>query len=197
MVVGRHGSGRAGCGRGVGFGLIELLVVVAIVAILASLAMPSYRQTMQSNRVSTEANDLLTAIDMARGEAVTRSRFVSICPANAAATACGGTTDWGNGWIVFADDYANTGVLDGDDTVLRVWDKAHAQDAITAKVAGAAASGLGYISFDRMGRPQTAAGPAEITFEIQPRSCAAGKQLKRVLTVKTMGYSKVSQDACS
>jgi type IV fimbrial biogenesis protein FimT len=185
-----------------GFGLVELMVVIAIVAILAALALPSYQQTIKNNRSATEANDLLTALDMARTEAVTRSRFVSVCASNADASACIDPADWTKGWIVFLDDYNNVGTFEaGTDTVVRAWPPNSAlqtgQDAITSTLSGAPVSS---ISFNRQGTPLVAgtaltAGTA-VSFTVKPVSCPAGKQLVRTLTMPTLGRASVTTSAC-
>lgn len=92
--------------RGRGFGLIELIVTVSIVAILAAVALPSFGTMINGSRTATQASDLVAALNLARNEAITRNRAVTICAASTASgtpTACGSAGQWNQGWIVFLD----------------------------------------------------------------------------------------------
>jgi type IV fimbrial biogenesis protein FimT len=101
------------------------MIVLAIVAILVGVGVPALRDLVLSNRQVSAVNELVTAFQLARSDAVTfrggqlaNPARISVCASgNAAATECG--SDWSNGWIVFrnldADDE-----LDGGDVVLRV-----------------------------------------------------------------------------
>lgn len=92
-----------------GFTLIEVLVVVTIIAIGFSISLPSFRATIQNNRIVAAANEMQLALSLARGQAVRlNSANVQICPsanADADAPSCveGGDTAWTSGWVLFND----------------------------------------------------------------------------------------------
>jgi len=72
---------------GRGFTLLELMVAIAVLAILATVGVPSFRALIQNNRVTTQANELVSALSFARTEAVKRGRNVEVV-----------ITQLGDGW---------------------------------------------------------------------------------------------------
>jgi type IV fimbrial biogenesis protein FimT len=81
-----------------GFTLVELMVVIALVAIVMAIAIPSYRQMIVSNRIRAATNDLLLSLQFARTEAVRQVRVVTVCPSSDGATCTAGGYEIG--WIV-------------------------------------------------------------------------------------------------
>lgn len=67
------------CRPSQGFTLVELMVAVALLAILLGLAVPSFQTTIARNRLSTQANELLSALQASRSEALRRNRTVRFC----------------------------------------------------------------------------------------------------------------------
>ena len=94
-----------------GFTLLEVLVVLAIVAILTTLAAPSFVALIQSNSVSSNVNAFIADVRYARSEAVRRGGAVVMCRSDApeaTAPTCGagsgpGGNGWVSGWIIFED----------------------------------------------------------------------------------------------
>jgi len=75
-----------------GFTLTEVIMVVAILALLATVAAPQMRAFMDSQVVKTPASDLYSSLVLARSEAIKRNAAVDLVPA--------ATTNWAQGWEV-------------------------------------------------------------------------------------------------
>ncbi len=105
-----------------GYTLIEILVSLAIVAIMAGMAASPLASIIESTRLENRISDLLTTMHLARSEAVTRNSRVTICKINpsASTTACDTGVGWDSGWIVFVDSDAD-GVADSGETVLQTY----------------------------------------------------------------------------
>lgn len=100
-----------------GFTLIELMITLAIAAILLGLAAPSFNDLIKDSRLTTQINGLSASLNLARSEAIKRSLTVTVCKSNGG-TQCGG--EWSDGWIVFEDIDGTAGNVDTDDTIIRV-----------------------------------------------------------------------------
>ena len=97
--------------RELGFTLIELMVTLAMVAILMTVAVPSLTTFQRNSELTSFSNSLLSGINAARGEAMKRGRNAMVVPKDG---------DWNKGWTVFVDVNRN-GVYDEttDITVLK------------------------------------------------------------------------------
>ncbi len=109
-----------------GFTLIELMIVVTLLAIISAFALPAFQSFIASNRLTSEANELLAGLNLARSEAVRTQRRVVLCRATTSAgtvntaSGCVTTADtqtW-QGWFVFVDNDAD-GVFDAGEPQLR------------------------------------------------------------------------------
>jgi len=83
-----------------GFTLIELIVVMAVAAILLGVGVPSFTSAIKNSRQSSTYQSIVGALYLARSEAVKRSNMITVC-ARKSATACDTSADWKQGWIVF------------------------------------------------------------------------------------------------
>jgi prepilin-type N-terminal cleavage/methylation domain-containing protein len=94
-----------------GFTLLELLVAIVIMGILAAIAIPSFRTTIQKHRLRSATDNLQAAIDYARSEAVLRATYVSLCASTDGAT-CASSKTYETGWLVYAHPVATTTATD-------------------------------------------------------------------------------------
>lgn len=87
-----------------GFTLLELMVTIAVVAILAAVAYPNMTALINSQRLSATTNELIAGLQIARGEAIRRNARVSLCRSTDGATCAGASAGaaW-SGWAVLAD----------------------------------------------------------------------------------------------
>jgi type IV fimbrial biogenesis protein FimT len=106
--------------RDYGFSLYELLLTLALIAIVIGLAVPSFAKTLANGRLRTEVNALFHAVHLARKESIMRRSVVSICPSFDGAT-CTPGLDWSSGWIMFNNrDRDEPPALDPNEPVLQV-----------------------------------------------------------------------------
>lgn len=96
-----------------GFTLVELMVTLAIAAILAGVAAPSFTHMVKDHRASTAANAFLTDLHLARSEAITRGKSVVVCK-GAPATGCRSGGGWEPGWLVFSAPGGANSCVDAD-----------------------------------------------------------------------------------
>ncbi|MCG8276163.1 GspH/FimT family pseudopilin [Stenotrophomonas sp. NLF4-10] len=83
---------KSGTGRARGFSLLELMVTVAVLAILMAIAVPGFSALINRDRLTSQANELVAVIQYARSEAVRLNGPVTLCP-SADGAACSGS-DW-------------------------------------------------------------------------------------------------------
>jgi len=146
--------------RQLGFNLVELIIVVAIVAILLGIGVPSYRYVTNSYRMSSEVNNLLGDLMYARAEAVKEGGGVTVCVSNGAA--CLGNTAWQNGWVVFSNPLNAANPPAG--SILR--SQAAFAGTPTAD-SFVASNGVDTVTYNREGFATTAAGFPSTTITLQ------------------------------
>ena len=148
-----------------GFTLIEMMITLAIAAILILLAAPAMTTLIQTQQVRTAAADLHSALNFARSEALKRAASVEVVPVSG---------DWKNGWVVQL----------ADGTRLRAWPALNAQ---LASMPGSGESGrIAYRSDGHAG----AAAPALVV-----RSTANPQVAARCLTVDLSGRPALTTDS--
>lgn len=164
-----------------GFTLIELLITMVMAGILLALAAPAFHSFIQNNRITSQANELLTTLAIARSEAIKRKQGITVCSSTDGST-CSGS--WNQGWIVFADTDTD-GTVDAGETILRVWGPLAGGSTVTTIPAGTISS-----SFDRLGGASNT-----VTFQLRIQDCKGDKA--RDLILRTSGSVEVTPQTCS
>ena len=155
-----------------GFSLVELMVVVAVLALLAAIAGPSMARLVDSTRLTAFSNDLLAAMYLARSEAIKRNERAVLCKASTA-VACSDSGGWEQGWLVFHDPN-NNGVRDAAETVIHYTQALPGGVRLTGNVPVA-----NYISFTPSGRTRLINGAFQMgTLTLcKPAADTEGRQI--------------------
>lgn len=103
------------------FSLYDMLVTLTVVGTVSAFAIPSFQQLVASQRMSGAINTLVSALHLARSEAIRRGVRAALCP-SADGHAChnggAGSTAWEDGYLLYIDLNGNH-EFDADETA--VW----------------------------------------------------------------------------
>ncbi len=95
-----------------GFTLVELMITLALAAILMSIGIPSFQSYMELNRLAAQSNQMVQSLNLARSEAGKRGGNVTVAPIVAG--------NWVQGWQVWVDTDADGAVDAGEQILLTV-----------------------------------------------------------------------------
>lgn len=145
----------SGIRRNSGFTLLELLITITILGIIATFAVPSFREMVLNNRLASQTNEVTSLVGFARSEASKlREGAITICASTDGAT-CSGNSAWETGLIVFRDDDMSA-AFGGTDQLLKV--SGPLAGGNTLRIRGMTSAGGNYIQFDSKGFPRAPAG---------------------------------------
>ena len=170
-------------GRKAGFSLPELLVVLAIAALMAGIALPDYRQMIRAQQLKAAANDLFGAIDLARTQAIARGRRVQLVPLDAA------RGDWSGGWVVFVDQDGDRRPGPGEEVIQRY--RAPAKGIAVAAVFSSQ-QGAAYLAYNSMGRSCSDTSSQAARFGTL--SLVQGGQIRRI-KINMLGRARLCDPA--
>lgn len=127
-----------------GFSLVELMVVLAIAAILLGTGVPLVRNLVQSQRLTAVVNDFFASMNLARAEAIRRNVRIDMVPSN-------GSGDWADGWFIFIDEDNNQRPDTGEERIF-VHEAVAKEISITANLTDSA---VPYLAYNGTGRTRS------------------------------------------
>ena len=164
-----------------GFTIMELMITLAIVAILLGIAVPNFKFQMEQGRFTASSNEIITALNFARGEALRRSRPVSVSRV--------GTT-WQDGWAAFIDP-ARTGVIGAQPPLRQGNGVGFVMNGALRQYAVDINGAPPFVLFDSSGRRRSDVATAFVSFqvsktnaEISSRRTVCVAQSGRIFLVK-------------
>jgi len=169
-------AGQRACGSISGVTLIELLVTMAILALLLTSLAPAFHHLEQRRRIAGVSREFLSTLMLTRQAAIERSQRVTLCP-SADGTTCLPEGQWHRGWLVFAD-------LDRD----REHDSGESVVSSHGRLDGVTLTSSRWrrrISF----KPLGTAGGSNATFTL----CAGGEADPRAIVLSRLGRARVSE----
>ncbi|KXU89454.1 type II secretion system protein GspH [Caballeronia megalochromosomata] len=169
-----------------GFTLVELCVVLAVMAVLATFAAPSFVAWQMRDQVDARSRALFSSLSLARAESVRRGARVTLCRIDAsrhclaAGRSCeAGITDWSCGWGLFVD-------RDGAATLL------HMQPAMTSIAIAATSTELSFTP----PAGQVIGGFRSFDFGPRGAGAAANTASRRCIRLAAGGRARMTQGAC-
>lgn len=162
-----------------GFTIIELMVTVTLLSVVLVLALPGFQSFIQNNRVATQANNFITALTLARSEALKRGTNVSVCASSDQATCTGA---WNQGWIVFTDNATGSNAP-AINTVIQAFEALDGNPSLTE------ASNATFVRYQSSGLVSAARA-----FTLTISNCTGDQQ--RTINVTATGQISVTRSAC-
>ena len=177
-----------------GFTLIEILITIVVLSILLAAGAPAFNGFIKNNRVTTQTNGLVSAIQLARNEALKRGTNAVICASSDGAT-CTGNGTWASGWIVYSDidpgdgNNPDVGTTDpvceeNEDCIILISDGLSGGNTLISAI-----DSIHYLS-----NGTTAPGTGTAEFELVSRDCKNNQA--RNISVKLQGHVVVTEASC-
>ncbi len=174
------------CSKVCGFTLVELVIALAIGAILAAAAAPAFTDLVRTTRLSSQLNQFVRAVNFGRMEAIKRGRPASICVRNG--DSCGTRRPWRDGWLVFVDE-DNDNEVDRDELLL-------SREALPDGYSLTPNVNLDVFRFSATGRVRRGSGALPLmTFRLCAPDAEPGKmaQRSREIVINATGRMRIRQ----
>ena len=155
-----------------GFTLVELMITLIVAGVILAIGVPSFTTAIRNNRIAAMSNQLVSALSLARSEAVKRAETVTFCRSTNGADCAGASTDWQPGWVI----------RDAGGNVLRSWGALSGNAALTGPAAPVQYLPTGFVN--------TAA-----TFQLRTDDCTGNEG--RDISISVTGRPSVAHASCS
>lgn len=162
--------------RSLGFTLTELMVAVAILAIVLSIAVPGFSNLVRQNRAQTQSGLLLNSLNLARSESIKRGGQVRVTSLS--------NGNWHAGWRVWADANANAALDDGE--LIRVFPALSGNARLT--------SAVNEVIFNGQGRLDSVVAGASVNFAYTMQNLEC--RYERIVILNATGRAAVSRKEC-
>lgn len=168
------------------FTLVEIIVVLIMLTILVTLAIPSFQSMIKNNQSVSLTNELVSALNLTRSEAIKRGLSVSICAASdSSLTTCG--TNWENGWLIFTNpNEDNTYANNTNEVLLKV------QQITDTNISITTTPSLGIVTYQSTGFPLAANN--NLAFSVKAIGCTSNNA--STITINPTGRIASTPTAC-
>ncbi|TLM74830.1 GspH/FimT family pseudopilin [Microbulbifer harenosus] len=177
-----------------GLTLIELMITLAVLAVIVGIAVPSFNTMIQNNRSLALGDELASALNFARSEAIKRGARVTLC-GTTNGTTCNG--NWTNSWIVVVDtaatDDAASPVVANAAAVLRVWEAPESNAAITVTQGGTNPTFVRFTRRGTLGRSSN----GDVAMNVSFNGCSSNSARQISVGIAGMLNMSRSSTGCS